>query len=159
MQDLARKRLVIFTGKGGVGKTTCSAAAALHFAKKGRKTLLVTVDPAKRLEDALGVPVGDTETAVAENLVAMMLDPGTVIREHLAREVPRWSAENHCYSCHHNGDAARALYAAARAGRSALLVAPTGAGKTLAGFLPSLAELIEAPTEGLHTLYISPLKA
>ena len=44
-------------------------------------------------------------------------------------------------------------------GGSALLVAPTGAGKTLAGFLPTLAELIEAPTEGLHTLYISPLKA
>ena len=51
------------------------------------------------------------------------------------------------------------MLAAARAGRSALLVAPTGAGKTLAGFLPSLAELIERPSEGLHTLYISPLKA
>lgn len=49
---------------------------------------------------------------------------------------------------------------AARAGRSALLVAPTGAGKTLAGFLPSLAELIEdGPGRGLHTLYVSPLKA
>jgi hypothetical protein len=34
----------------------------------------------------------------------------------LAREVPRWSRENHCYSCHNNGDAARALYEAARAG-------------------------------------------
>ena len=53
----------------------------------------------------------------------------------------------------------REMLDAARAGRSALLVAPTGAGKTLAGFLPTLAELIEAPTEGLHTLYISPLKA
>lgn len=51
------------------------------------------------------------------------------------------------------------MLAAGRAGRHALLVAPTGAGKTLAGFLPSLAELIEAPAEGLHTLYISPLKA
>ena len=48
---------------------------------------------------------------------------------------------------------------AARAGKSALLVAPTGAGKTLAGFLPSLVELIEQPTDGLHTLYVSPLKA
>ena len=47
----------------------------------------------------------------------------------------------------------------ARAGRSALLVAATGAGKTLAGFLPTLCELIEAPRDGLHTLYISPLKA
>jgi ATP-dependent helicase Lhr and Lhr-like helicase len=47
----------------------------------------------------------------------------------------------------------------ARAGRSALLVAATGAGKTLAGFLPTLCDLVEGPTEGLHTLYISPLKA
>ena len=47
----------------------------------------------------------------------------------------------------------------ARAGRHALLVATTGAGKTLAGFLPTLAELIENPAEGLHTLYVSPLKA
>jgi ATP-dependent Lhr-like helicase len=47
----------------------------------------------------------------------------------------------------------------ARAGRSALLVAATGAGKTLAGFLPTICELAEQPTEGLHTLYISPLKA
>ena len=47
----------------------------------------------------------------------------------------------------------------ARAGRSALLVAATGAGKTLAGFLPTICELAEQPAEGLHTLYVSPLKA
>src|SRR6059058_881621 len=47
----------------------------------------------------------------------------------------------------------------ARRGRSALLVAATGAGKTLAGFLPTICELAEQPNEGLHTLYISPLKA
>ena len=48
----------------------------------------------------------------------------------------------------------------ARAGRHALLTAPTGAGKTLAGFLPTLVDLIEQPDfDGLHTLYISPLKA
>ncbi|RXH17745.1 ligase-associated DNA damage response DEXH box helicase [Bradyrhizobium guangzhouense] len=68
-----------------------------------------------------------------------------------------------------------ALLEKARADRSALLIAPTGAGKTLAGFLPTLAELSTAPTTpaksvistgrsvqrsaGLHTLYISPLKA
>lgn len=51
------------------------------------------------------------------------------------------------------------MLAAARAGRSTLLVAPTGAGKTMAGFLASLVELVERPTDGLHTLYISPLKA
>ena len=54
----------------------------------------------------------------------------------------------------------------AREGRSTLLIAPTGAGKTLAGFLPSLVELAEIAREGgprrphrLHTLYVSPLKA
>lgn len=52
-----------------------------------------------------------------------------------------------------------ALLAAAQAGQSALLIAPTGGGKTLAGFLPSLTELAAAPREGLHTLYVSPLKA
>ena len=51
------------------------------------------------------------------------------------------------------------MLAAARAGRHALLVAATGAGKTLAGFLPTLAELVDHRTEGLHTLYVSPLKA
>jgi ATP-dependent Lhr-like helicase len=52
-----------------------------------------------------------------------------------------------------------ALVEAAEAGESALLVAPTGGGKTLAGFLPSLLDLHAAPRDGLHTLYISPLKA
>ncbi len=53
----------------------------------------------------------------------------------------------------------REMLAVARQGRHALLVATTGAGKTLAGFLPTLTDLIETPVDGLHTLYISPLKA
>jgi ATP-dependent Lhr-like helicase len=52
-----------------------------------------------------------------------------------------------------------ALLAAAQRGDSALLIAPTGAGKTLAGFLPTLADLARQPRENLHTLYVSPLKA
>ncbi len=51
------------------------------------------------------------------------------------------------------------MLAAAGAGEDALLIAPTGSGKTMAGFLPTLTDLITAPTECLHTLYISPLKA
>ena len=51
------------------------------------------------------------------------------------------------------------MLGAASRGRHALLTAPTGAGKTLAGFLPTLAELATTPHDGLHTLYISPLKA
>ncbi|WP_299014816.1 ligase-associated DNA damage response DEXH box helicase [uncultured Caulobacter sp.] len=56
-----------------------------------------------------------------------------------------------------------AMLEKARQGRGALLIAPTGGGKTLAGFLPSLIELAERPPRnapaGVHTLYISPLKA
>ncbi|MCB1454308.1 MAG: DEAD/DEAH box helicase, partial [Rhizobiaceae bacterium] len=58
------------------------------------------------------------------------------------------------------------LLGKAQAGASVLLIAPTGAGKTLAGFLPSLVDLAERPKRkpgepfrGIHTLYISPLKA
>jgi ATP-dependent helicase Lhr and Lhr-like helicase len=58
-------------------------------------------------------------------------------------------------------DHQRAMLAAAQAGEHALLVAPTGAGKTLAGFLPSLVDIVaKPPAPGtIHTLYISPLKA
>jgi ATP-dependent Lhr-like helicase len=57
-----------------------------------------------------------------------------------------------------------ALFKAAKQGRDALLIAPTGGGKTLAGFLPSLVDLTKAagrirPDTSLHTLYVSPLKA
>ena len=55
-----------------------------------------------------------------------------------------------------------AVAAVVAAGRSVLLIAPTGGGKTLAGFLPSLVELYARPAAEkgkLHTLYISPLKA
>ncbi|HEX5326755.1 MAG TPA: ligase-associated DNA damage response DEXH box helicase [Acetobacteraceae bacterium] len=51
------------------------------------------------------------------------------------------------------------MLAAARSGDSVLLIAPTGGGKTLAGFLPALVELAADPRPGLHTLYVSPLKA
>jgi ATP-dependent helicase Lhr and Lhr-like helicase len=51
------------------------------------------------------------------------------------------------------------MLAAANEGADSLLIAPTGSGKTMAGFLPTLVDLISAPTDGLHTLYISPLKA
>jgi ATP-dependent Lhr-like helicase len=52
-----------------------------------------------------------------------------------------------------------AVMQAVQAGQHTLLIAPTGGGKTLAGFLPSLTELAHTPTDHIHTLYISPLKA
>jgi ATP-dependent Lhr-like helicase len=76
--------------------------------------------------------------------------------EVLALPIARWFRERGWAPRRHQ----LAMLAAARAGRHALLVAPTGAGKTLAGFLPTLEQLVETPGEGrLHSLYISPLKA
>jgi ATP-dependent Lhr-like helicase len=51
------------------------------------------------------------------------------------------------------------VLASYQSGASQLLIAPTGAGKTLAGFLPTLSDLVDGRFDGLHTLYISPLKA
>jgi Mrp family chromosome partitioning ATPase len=56
MKELPR-RFRFFAGKGGVGKTTLAAAAALADAGRGRRVLLVSTDPAHSLGDALGVPL------------------------------------------------------------------------------------------------------
>ena len=52
---VAQSRIIVCTGTGGVGKTSASAALAVHAANTGRKAVVVTVDPAKRLADALGL--------------------------------------------------------------------------------------------------------
>lgn len=68
---------IIVTGAGGVGKTTISAALAVALAATGLKTLVLTIDPAKRLADALGIEhIGDEPQRVegADNMWAAMLD-------------------------------------------------------------------------------------
>jgi arsenite-transporting ATPase len=67
-------RLVLFTGKGGVGKTTAAAATAAHAARAGVRTLVASADPAHSLGDALGVAVGHTPVAVAPHLFAQQVD-------------------------------------------------------------------------------------
>lgn len=56
---LLRQRLVVCLGSGGVGKTTTAAALALANARTGQDTAVITVDPAHRLKDALGIPSGN----------------------------------------------------------------------------------------------------
>ena len=53
---LARKEVCICCGSGGVGKTTTSAAIALGMAARGKKVAVLTIDPAKRLANSLGLP-------------------------------------------------------------------------------------------------------
>ncbi|HYT10165.1 MAG TPA: ArsA family ATPase [Mycobacteriales bacterium] len=67
-------RVVLFTGKGGVGKTTAAAATAALLAARGRKALVVSTDPAHSLADALGVPLGPEPREVQTGLAGMQVD-------------------------------------------------------------------------------------
>ncbi|OPL09754.1 MAG: hypothetical protein AVO34_04875 [Firmicutes bacterium ML8_F2] len=68
--------LILFGGKGGVGKTTCAAATALHCARRGQSTLLASTDPAHSLGDSLETTLGSDPLPVpeVENLFALELD-------------------------------------------------------------------------------------
>lgn len=67
-------RVILVTGKGGVGKTTVSAATAIRAADLGYRTLVTSTDPAHSLADAFQVPLGDEPTQVSANLWAQQID-------------------------------------------------------------------------------------
>jgi anion-transporting ArsA/GET3 family ATPase len=98
---LEGKKVCICAGSGGVGKTTTSAAIAAGMAARGKKVAVLTIDPAKRLADSLGLPeLGNVErrvdTTVLENgggegggeLWAMMLDAKATFDEVIAKHAP-----------------------------------------------------------------------
>ena len=104
---LEGKRICVCVGSGGVGKTTTSAAVALGMAAQGAKVAVVTIDPAKRLANALGLEELGNEPRLVERkrlragglelrgeLWAMMLDPKRTFDELIERLAPdRRSAE------------------------------------------------------------------
>jgi arsenite-transporting ATPase len=67
-------RIILYLGKGGVGKTTVAAATALRSAQLGYKTLVASTDIAHSLADSLDVPLGDKPVEVAENLWAQEIN-------------------------------------------------------------------------------------
>ncbi|HUX99682.1 MAG TPA: TRC40/GET3/ArsA family transport-energizing ATPase [Candidatus Deferrimicrobium sp.] len=68
-------RTLIFTGKGGVGKTTCAAATALQCAKIGKKTLVLSSDPVQALSDCLDVELGVEEPReIRKNLYGLQIE-------------------------------------------------------------------------------------
>jgi anion-transporting ArsA/GET3 family ATPase len=99
---LRSKRVCICAGSGGVGKTTTSAAIAAGMAARGKKVAVLTIDPAKRLADSLGLPeLGNTERQVdpalferhgidtqGGELWAMMLDAKATFDEVVAKHAP-----------------------------------------------------------------------
>jgi anion-transporting ArsA/GET3 family ATPase len=102
-------KIIICCGSGGVGKTTTSAAIALRAAEAGRKVVVLTIDPARRLAQSLGVGELDNtprsmsmiDTTAGGSLDAMMLDmKGTFDDVVLAHSTPEKAAailQNQCY--------------------------------------------------------------
>ncbi|MFV2000290.1 MAG: ArsA family ATPase [Acidimicrobiia bacterium] len=90
-------RIILITGKGGVGKTTVSAATSLKAADLGYRTLVMSTDPAHSLADAFGVSLGDEPTTIVANLDAEQIDSQQrledswgLVRDHLT-ELFDWS--------------------------------------------------------------------
>jgi len=75
------ERILIVTGKGGVGKTTVAAAHAVSAARSGKKTLLVSIDMAHSIGDLFDISIGKNIAAVSDNLWAVELDPYALMRE------------------------------------------------------------------------------
>lgn len=73
-------RIILYTGKGGVGKTCVAAATALRLAESGRRVLVASTDVAHSLGDAFDLPVGSEATPVADNLQALEIDPSVAGR-------------------------------------------------------------------------------
>lgn len=75
-------RILLYLGKGGVGKTTTAAATALHCAEMGLRTLVVSTDIAHSLADSLDTPLQGVPTEVAPNLFAQEINVLHEVQEH-----------------------------------------------------------------------------
>jgi arsenite-transporting ATPase len=74
LNGLLDQQVLFFGGKGGAGKTTCSAAFALAASRRGRRVLLVSTDPAHSTSDVLERPIGSSEREVEPGLTALEID-------------------------------------------------------------------------------------
>jgi arsenite/tail-anchored protein-transporting ATPase len=83
MIPLLAKPVLFFGGKGGVGKTTLAAAAALYCAEAGLRTLLVSTDPAHSAGDALELQLGPEARPVRPGLWALEIDPDEEAERHI----------------------------------------------------------------------------
>jgi arsenite-transporting ATPase len=83
MKRYLMKQILFFGGKGGVGKTTLSSAFALRAAKEGKRTLLVSTDPAHNLHDIFGQQMSGEPSKLLDNLWAMEIDPKYESRRYI----------------------------------------------------------------------------
>ena len=90
----ALTRYLLFTGKGGVGKTSLACATAVSLSDKGKRVLLVSTDPASNLDEVLATQLGPRPTPIADaaGLLAMNIDPEEAAREYRERIVGPYRA-------------------------------------------------------------------
>src|SRR5512141_3199911 len=80
-------QFIFFSGKGGVGKTSMACAHAIRYADEGKRTLIVTTDPASNLADVFEQQIGHQVTPISgvTNLSAMEIDPDQATQEYIDR--------------------------------------------------------------------------
>ncbi len=83
MQDVLNAKIVWVGGKGGVGKTTVSSSMGVLAARRNKRTLVISTDPAHSLGDAFDQALADKPSRVAPNLDAMEIDPDAEVDRHL----------------------------------------------------------------------------
>jgi anion-transporting ArsA/GET3 family ATPase len=176
---LARTQLVVCVGAGGVGKTTTAATLALTGALSGRKTVVLTIDPARRLANSLGLQsFGNEEKKIdlaalghgdaTGELYAMMLDSRSTFDSLIARIAADEAAKerilkNHVYR--HMSDtfagsqdymATEKLYDLVAAGRYDLVVLDTPPVKNALDFLEAPGRLIHFLDERVMAWFVDP---
>ena len=85
MRDLLQRRFVFFGGKGGVGKTTSAAAFATYAASQGKRTLIVSTDPAHSTADAFAIPIGPEVRQILPNLWGLEIDPEVEAAQYISQ--------------------------------------------------------------------------
>ncbi len=85
LETLRHKQIIFVGGKGGVGKTTSSAALAVHFAELGKRVLILSTDPAHSLGDAFAEKLSHEPREIMPNLHAVELDTHHIVHEHFAQ--------------------------------------------------------------------------
>lgn len=153
-------RLVVTVGAGGVGKTTLAAALGLQGARAGRRVLVLTIDPARRLANSLGLDAfGNTETripldpSVSGELWAMMLDTRTAFDDLISRVAsddatrerilanPIYKVVSDAFASTHEYMAGEKLHDVVHSGRYDLVVLDTPPVKNALDFLEASGRL------------------
>jgi arsenite-transporting ATPase len=97
LTPLLDQQVVFFGGKGGVGKTTCSAAFALAASRRGQRVLIVSTDPAHSTADIFEAPIGDREQEIQPRLSALEIDGPGEAKRYIAdvkRDIERMFSPN-----------------------------------------------------------------